>query len=152
MNEIETAWVAGVLEGEGSFVTKRVGVAVHCAMTDVDVLERIKALCGGNIYGPLKKRKAHYKDCWLWQLCGKEAADVTYAVLPYLCKRRLRQARKLTLKYETSPRVKMQQRTAQRLQVIVEGRGKGLTHQAIANVLGVDRSSVSHMILEYQLQ
>ena len=54
MTEIEIAWLAGLLEGEGSFgltgyaaKKSKVFPTISLAMTDLDIIERAGALIGG---------------------------------------------------------------------------------------------------------
>lgn len=61
MTPEQAAWVAGLLEGEGSFVSGRcVGITV--TMTDLDVLQRLQAATGVGIINALKRRKPNHKD------------------------------------------------------------------------------------------
>lgn len=51
MNDLELAWVAGLLEGEGCFTVKgnagiKRNIAVRCQMTDKDVLDRLATFVG----------------------------------------------------------------------------------------------------------
>jgi len=70
----ETAWIAGVLEGEGYFGIKhgRKTLVIMCQMTDLDVLQRIQVRFGGGI-SLTKKRKEHHKESWSWFVHGEAA-------------------------------------------------------------------------------
>lgn len=91
MNEIDIAWAAGLLEGEGSFTFKgsgRTAVRVHCQMTDRDILERLQGIFGGQIY-EVAKRKNHWKDCWVWILTKEEeSVRCVEMILPHMGFRR----------------------------------------------------------------
>ncbi len=89
MNDVDIAWVAGLLEGEGSFLFKKSGEAplVSCHMTDLDVLEKLQNLCGGKIY-TVSKRKDHWKQSWVWYVSHANAARLMKDVLPYMASRR----------------------------------------------------------------
>ena len=88
-SDVELAWVAGLLEGEGSFMTKTGGNSpkIQCTMTDLDVLERLQILMGGRIH-PVKTRMAHWKDAYMWTLNGQPAADAMKALYPWMASRR----------------------------------------------------------------
>lgn len=87
-NPVDTAWAAGVLEGEGSFVRRsKNSCAISCEMTDLDILVRLQGLFGGSIY-EVRKRKDHWKDCWVWRLNGANAVPVMRAILPFMGVRR----------------------------------------------------------------
>jgi len=62
---LEVAWLAGILEGEGSFISK--GQArIQVAMTDQDIITRLAELTGvGRVYA-VRRQKPHHKDSWLW--------------------------------------------------------------------------------------
>jgi len=98
----EVAWLAGLLEGEGSFVHTRLRRAprgiyhyarVQLSMTDRDVVERavevVGRLCGKrvNIYSRArhsKEWKPIYQICWH----GETALSVMKAVRPFMGHRR----------------------------------------------------------------
>lgn len=60
---IELAWTAGILEGEGYF--SRTGITVE--MTDLDVVQKLQSLWGGNLYYP-KDRDPKWKTSYKWHL------------------------------------------------------------------------------------
>lgn len=82
-------WTAGLLEGEGSFLTKTGGRApiISCHMTDLDVLERLSSILGGAIYST-RKQAEHHKVSWRWQLTGDRAAKAMRDLLPHMGLRR----------------------------------------------------------------
>jgi len=97
MDPCDVAWLAGILEGEGSWVRKgKDRVSVQVAMTDRDIVYRLRKITGvGNIFGPYK-REAHHKELWVWSVGAiNHARDVTDKVLPYLGQRRKAKAVKL---------------------------------------------------------
>lgn len=66
LSEAEVAWIAGLLEGEGSFrVTSNGGLQVSCGMTDKDTIEKLRRLAGGYITKPhvTKGGKTLYPWC-----------------------------------------------------------------------------------------
>lgn len=88
MKPEELAWAAGLLEGEGSF-SWRTSKSPHisCAMTDLDVLERLRSLLGGNIVVATKSQP-HHKQAWVWYLGGTPAIDVMRQLSPLMGSRR----------------------------------------------------------------
>lgn len=89
MDELRVARAAGILEGEGSFLTKTGGFApvVTCQMTDLDVLEELQSVFGGTIHA-VTKREEHWKDAWAWRVSGTDAAKAMQKVRPYMFSRR----------------------------------------------------------------
>lgn len=70
IKENDLYWLAGLLEGEGSFTIKanKISVCISVEMTDKDIIERAANIVGkGNIYY-CKARKSNYKSSWKWNL------------------------------------------------------------------------------------
>lgn len=99
ISDVELAWLAGLLEGEGSFMfhcdpakdnqRARVIVRVAVHMTDKDVVERVRDIVGvGNVL-PRKPGKAHHKVTYRWALSAKAAAiDLMTLLRPHMGERR----------------------------------------------------------------
>lgn len=96
---INLGWIAGLLEGEGSFgVAKRKKDGYSCrvaiSMTDPDVIQKAKDLSGfGRVYGPYPVKESNvgsgpFKDRYLWVVQGKKAAELMRGVLPFMGARR----------------------------------------------------------------
>lgn len=142
-----TLWIAGIIEGEGSFVIKKNGgIQICCTMTDADVLEELMNICGGNLIA-LKKRKEHWKDSWRWSINGVEAYDLTKKIFPFLFSRRKTSALKMLSAYENSFMAKVR---ARQEKIKILGKNKKRTHQSIADEVGVCRSHVTHILLNNQ--
>ncbi len=94
MNNVELGWVAGLHEGEGSCIVIRNGTGrlyakVSLGSTDLDVLEKLQALVGGNIHGPFRLENPRHKPYWNWSLTDTRGAAIYMeAVYPLLCERR----------------------------------------------------------------
>lgn len=85
------AWVAGIIEGEGSFhYTEKTARRLRIRMTDKDVLDKIKSILKiGTLHGPYKKKNPKHKDAWEFSVCRrKELIEICNAILPWMCKRR----------------------------------------------------------------
>jgi hypothetical protein len=95
MNDVETAWVAGIVEGEGSIFAHRIvrgGRAyiyprLAVSMTDQDILLRLQAVTGvGCIYGPYE---TGFKPKWAWHVTAKaDARALLIVIRPYMGIRR----------------------------------------------------------------
>jgi hypothetical protein len=83
------ARAAGILEGEGSFVTKSNGhrPIIQCHMTDKDVVLGLQDLWGGHVYY-CKPRKDGYRESWQWSIGGEEAVKVMNEIKPFMYSRR----------------------------------------------------------------
>lgn len=93
MNDVEAAWVAGLLEGEGCFtlggVGKKARITVTCCMTDRDVIEKLSRVVGcGHIYDR-KPRKLGWKPAWQWIVATRaEAIQLMTEIRPLMGERR----------------------------------------------------------------
>lgn len=86
MNEIEAAWLAGLLDGEGYFCYQGTPW-VRLSMTDKDVVERAAAVMDTHCH-PMAWRKHRTKQDFRANVCGGRAIYVMNRILPYMGKRR----------------------------------------------------------------
>ena len=89
--ETELAWLAGLLEGEGSFCETR----IHVAMTDRDVIERAAEILGGQVKekrqppGRIEGRAIYVrKPLFYCIVYGKRAKEAMVKLFSYMGKRR----------------------------------------------------------------
>lgn len=88
--EIELAWAAGFLDGEGSFLfiirsddRGRGRLTVQASQSDIRPLEKLISILGGRIYGPYSH--AIGKPYWEWRIGTEETVLATFDILlPYL--------------------------------------------------------------------
>ena len=93
MTPTEAAWLAGFLDGEGSFMVTRSFrktcaaptyiAVVAAANTDIRLVERCKTLAGGCIVG-IKSKSDRWKDAYHWTLKGVGVGPVLVEIIPYL--------------------------------------------------------------------
>lgn len=97
---VETAWAAGLFEGEGSlsWSRDRRGLRYPTAalgMTDFDVVEKFSRMAGvGRLYTYAARSERH-KDQRHWSVSGAAAVDVARVLLPHFGERRGGRAREL---------------------------------------------------------
>lgn len=101
LQETDVAWLAGLLEGEGSFTLqqplnalgeKRVRIAISLQMTDRDVLEKVASLVQDGKVLTAKRQAGHHKETWRWQISSLEiVSQLMTRVLPYMSERRSKQ-------------------------------------------------------------
>jgi len=97
LNEIETAWLAGLLEGEGCFAANgKHGIKIMLQMTDKDVVEKAAKLLEVNLSG-FQDERPHRKATWRFQLCGDRAVQVMEILLPFMGERRTVKIKRLLL-------------------------------------------------------
>src|SRR5690606_12530806 len=87
MDRDDAIWLAGLLEGEGSFDAHRGKYPrVRVGMTDRDVVGRAASLLGANVRLSLKP--APMKATWQAEVSGEKAAAVMREILPFMGARR----------------------------------------------------------------
>lgn len=87
LNREDAIWLAGLLEGEGSFDLHKGRYArVRVGMTDRDVVGRAADLLGANVRLSLKPRG--HKPMWHAEVSGTKAVGAMNAVLPFMGSRR----------------------------------------------------------------
>lgn len=84
-------WLAGLLEGEGSFLkappSRRSGVQVSVEMTDEDVVRRAADLLGSSVVA-CKARRAWWKPSWRTCVRGHRAILLMKTLRPLMGQRR----------------------------------------------------------------
>ena len=95
MNDLELGWVAGFLEGEGSFCLKRSRTdrpraSIQATSTDEDSLLRLAAYTGiGTVTGPYAPAKDGNKKVWKWGASFQaDATSLLHALRPLMGTRR----------------------------------------------------------------
>lgn len=88
-------WVAGFLEGEGSFQrggSRGSTPVVSVMQVQREPLERLQALFGGSIRMWLRKNKnPNHSDAARWQACGGKAAGLMMTLYPLMSPKRKEQ-------------------------------------------------------------
>ena len=97
MKKTDLAYIAGIIDGEGSIIAqrstskkgqlKRYNIIVVVNMTDTSAIELIRALFGGRFYKYLPRRSER-KAITRWQVSGQEAEVILRAIKPYLLVKR----------------------------------------------------------------
>lgn len=93
----DVAWLAGLLEGEGSFsiLTVKKGrqagkrrLQITLMMTDEDVMRRAAVLMGATLYGPYGPYQSCKKPCWQIHVRSHRAAGWMMTLYPLMGVRR----------------------------------------------------------------
>lgn len=98
LSEIQAAWLAGLIDGEGCFDAPRGNPRIRIKMSDLDVVLRAADLMGAKTYMETP-RFEDYKPCMVAQITGDRAAAVMRALLPYLGSRRSGKATEIILEH-----------------------------------------------------
>jgi len=146
MNELY--WLAGLLEGEGSFMQGPPSDAhrplISVEMTDEDVIARVSVLFKTKVLKPAKR--GEYKQTYTCRVTGDRAAELMRALRPYMGLRRQKQIDKALSCYVPG-RNKITEDTVDQMVTLVQ---QGMTHAAIAEKLSLCRESVTrHLCKRY---
>lgn len=96
-------WVAGLLEGEGSFERKPTTIAIRCGMTDRDTVERLAQIVGtGAVYAHSVTKGD--KQVWSWGIYSKNAAQWMMTLWPLMGERRKQRIAECLTWWATLPR------------------------------------------------
>ena len=92
MRRQDLYWLAGYLEGEGTFFYHSLSYTARIGLqsTDLDVIDRAAKLMGAVAHGPLK-RGTRRKPIWYVQVYGGNARKLMSKLLPLLGNRRKKQ-------------------------------------------------------------
>src|ERR1017187_271001 len=93
--DLDIAWLAGLLEGEGCFsrkaprtVYERASIRVVLRMTDRDTVKKaVSIFPTKNEVRPYPREHPH-KTLYEFTWCGVDAEQVMRAISPYMCERR----------------------------------------------------------------
>lgn len=93
MSAEELAWLAALVEGEGTFGrTGRPGGQVRVVMTDQDIIQRLHAVTALGLVHNRGTRSVHHKEAWEWAVTRRESVrDLVERLAPLLLERRRRQ-------------------------------------------------------------
>lgn len=87
MSEAEIAWVAGIIEGEGTFAVRNNSAWIRVGMSDEDTIQKLQAITGvGRIH---TYQRDEYKTMYLWSVARKVERDaLANLILPWMSTRR----------------------------------------------------------------
>ena len=111
LTQIELGWLAGILEGEGSFyfsvdsyINAHVHISVHS--TDQDIILRIGKLMHTKCRGAAPPRQPHHKKQYFTFASGEQALFIMRMLLPYMGERRTVQIRSAIIGWENRDAIK----------------------------------------------
>ena len=106
VSALELHWLAGLLEGEGSFLTGPPSSPRHpilaLQMTDADVVERVTAMFGRKA-GSWQPRDAKWQTAYIVRVTGAKAVIWMAALRPLLGRRRQTQIDRAMASYDPKP-------------------------------------------------
>lgn len=97
MTAVQIAWMAGIIEGEGTFVAslrrgKRKYPSMTVRMTDEDIVRRLHEFTGVGAFGAMAVRGMMTKPAYTWKVSRKaDFAEICRIIQPYMGIRRSEQ-------------------------------------------------------------
>lgn len=88
------AWLAGLLEGEGSFLAgtaARRSPAIELEMADEQIVRRAARLLGVRVTSRIRANRPNSAQSFRFRVSGPRAAHLMWVLRPYLGRRRQRQ-------------------------------------------------------------
>lgn len=83
------AWLAGLVEGEGTLIKIGGRPKLAVQMTDQDVIRKAEFIAGMGRTYRCGRQQAHHKDSWKWQVGNhRHAMALMWALWPWLGERR----------------------------------------------------------------
>jgi len=149
MTETELHWLAGLLEGEGSFVSgppsRPRDPQISVQMCDEDVVARVATLFHVKYYA-CKRQRRYYKRPWRTTLIGQRAVALMKILRPFMGTRRQQQIDRAVASHRPDPNHwsrKASPSTARMRKLRERGwsyrriaRRLGCSHQLVAKRLG----------------
>lgn len=146
MNRNDLLWLAGYLEGEGSFCkgspSKPRTPIISVTTTDEDVAYRVGALLGTKPWHQ-KPRKQHWKYSWVIHLRGQRAVDLMKDLRPLMGERR-KQA--IDLAIASGEGVKRRLPDSTKEKIVEEYRQGGVSFRRLAVKYQVSHQAVSNYV------
>ena len=100
----DIAWLAGLIEGEGSFGFKKGCPRIEIQMTDADVVSRAASVLGVKPRAPWI-RKDGYKPVWACCAFGSRAIGWMMTLLPLLGERRRARIAEIVSLWRNAPNI-----------------------------------------------
>ncbi len=146
MTDTDLGWLAGILEGEGSFMagppSSLNSTTLVMATTDFDVAARAAALLGTRPVIRCKPRQAHHKQAYQVCITGARARAWMYKLRPLMGTRRQAQIDRAIQSFDPGRRYRktaLSMEQADRVRTELE---KGRSQTAIALDFGVSHNVI----------
>lgn len=100
INQVDLAWLAGILEGEGSFYVENDRPYIKVSMVDEDIIWRVYDLVGAGHIGVENRKDPNQQTCFRWRTQGHYAMQLMPLLLPYMGYRRSARIEELLERYK----------------------------------------------------
>lgn len=147
MKETDIAWLAGLLEGEGSFIVQKVRAPyISVQMTDKDIIQRVADMWNRKVVMGGKGGRLGNKDQYKTALHGpKTVYEVCKMILPHMGDRRTTNIKKILNVLER--RFIAEANFLQKIVLIRELYGTGkFTQKQLGKMAGHSERTIRHRI------
>ena len=107
MNTLEIAWLAGIIEGEGCFISvlgKNPNFRIQVKMTDKDIIDRIQKITNLGSTNVEVMKNPRYKTCYHWKICiQSDVAALMMTIYPFMGERRRARIKLLLKEWRAYP-------------------------------------------------
>lgn len=144
------SFIAGFFDGEGSLIRhgRGHGYRVIIPQTNLEVLEEIRRFTGSGFIFTVKKRKAHWKESWVYGI-AKQSDVVVFLknIQKHVIVKRNSVDTAIPLIEKRLKELNEERRSLQiRIIAAYKMRGKGATYRAIGRYLHVDFGYIRRMM------
>lgn len=146
MKQDDLLWLAGLLEGEGSFMkgcpSKPNSPIISCKMIDEDIIYRVANLFGVSYCKRLiSKKNPKWKDIYMTQLRGMRAMSIMKQLKPLMGKRRQQQIQNALDSFNPdSYIIKLSKNDVYKIKKMLNYKQ---THEKIAQMFNVSRATIT---------
>jgi hypothetical protein len=144
----EYAWLAGLLEGEGTFLKGSPSLPwrprVRLSMTDEDVVRRAADIVGIKSIQRYDQKNPNWKPCYIMQVSGQRAVDLMRLIRPTMGLRRQGQIDVALACWNP-----LRERNRERNEAILGLYQQGLGYAEIGRKLELPRQAVRGVIRRY---
>jgi len=150
MDVLSLYWLAGILEGEGSFMkgppSRSYSPIIHVEMTDEDVVAKIAELLGSSYRKARNRNPGVWKQSYVLRVNGAKAVEIMKLLYPLMGKRRKTQIDAGLACYRQVRR----QLSDDEVREIRKLLALGVTHQKIEEQFKIGRTTVTNIHLGYR--
>ncbi|KKS53744.1 MAG: hypothetical protein UV20_C0046G0001 [Candidatus Magasanikbacteria bacterium GW2011_GWA2_42_32] len=144
-------YIAGFFDGEGSIIHNGKGYRATISQTDLDVLERIKQFLGYGQIFKTTKRKAHWKESWVYYIARqKDVYHFLVAIENHLIVKQQTASKAIPiLKNKIKLQIERELKSEKNIVETKKLRKEGLTYRRIGRELGISWSHARRIILKH---
>lgn len=98
---LDIPWLAGLIEGEGSFRWHHRSPAITIQMTDEDIITRVAKLWDRPVYGPYGPYGQSKKQTWQTMVTGPQAIGWMFTLYSFMGARRKQKIEEIVAEWKT---------------------------------------------------